>query len=186
MKGAVILALAFLTLGIVGCGGPPREARLALEHTAGGLVTADELLADAIERRGEEVRLQVRREVREGRFNEGCESTNDNTGETTVSRECVIEAGLARFEELMEPTSTARTVLRTTRDVLEAFELSMDAWEAGTGDEASFFGAAACGLAALVEVGRALIAAGIDVPDELAQGIGVLSGFASGACAGGS
>ena len=86
----------------------------------------------------------------------------------------------------MEPTTTARTVLRTARDVLRAIELSLDAWGAGTGDEAGFFATAACGVAALAELGRALLDAGVEVPDGIAQGLGVLSGLASGACPGGS
>ncbi len=164
------VALVMMVLLLVAaCGGPPREARIALEETAGGLVVADGLVAAAVASQGEEARARVRREVRDGTI----------SGETP---EETIAAGLARFEELLQGLTTARRVLRTTRAALQSVELALDAWAAGSSDEGGFFAAAACGLRSLAELTRALEAAAIEIPEAIASGVRTLAGFASGAC----
>ncbi len=160
---------ALLALALVACGGPPRAARVALEQTAGGLDTADELVAASVESNGEEARAQVRREAHAGEL-------------PGVMHAEVIEAGLERFEELMEPTSTARAALRASRGFLEAVQAGLDAWEAGTDEGLSFFEAAACAVVPLAEVAAALEAAGLDVPDAIVSGVQAIAGFAASAC----
>lgn len=172
VAGFLALLAALATL-VFGCGGVPREARVALEETAGGLVVADEAIAAETTRKGEEARAQVRREVAEGTIQGS-------------SREETIELGMARFDELMAPLRTAETALRVAREALRAVEQGLDAWAAGTDEGAGFFAAAACAVAALASVGAALLEAELELPDILAQGIGALSGFASGQCPEGS
>jgi hypothetical protein len=182
---AALLVLAFA----VGCGGPPREVRVAIESTAGGLVVADELVADEVTRRGEEMRNQVRQERRDGAFDEGCSDVRENR-ELWV--ECIVQAADARFEELMEPTNVARRVLRTIahRDedtgrptgALASLEAAADAWEAGTGDAVTFAQVAACVGVALADAVGALTGAEIEVPDLLQTGADLLRGFAAAVC----
>jgi hypothetical protein len=179
VRTLLAIVAAFFVLGLVGCGGPPREARVAVEQTAGGLNLADELVAEAVESRGEEKRAQVRAEVRAGRFDEQCALHEDGSD---AYRTCLIEAGLDRFEELMEPTTTARTVLRTAGEALEAVELGLDAWAAGTDEGGSFIEAIACSIGSVAAVGRALEAADLEIPEALATGLQAIAGFASGAC----
>jgi len=183
---AVALAVG-LALLAVACGGPPREVRVAIEHTAGGLVVADGLVADEVERRGEEVRLEVRREVREGELAADCAALEEDE-----RRRCVVDAGLERFEELMHPTTVARQVIRTMisrdpdtqrpRGSLAALEAAADAWEAGTGDGVTFAQVAACAGVGLAEVVHALEDAELDVPDLLRTGADLLRGFATAIC----
>lgn len=184
---AKLAATGLLLALIVACGGPPREVRVAIEQTAGGLVVADGIVADAVESRGEEMRLQVRSERRDGRFDEGCAETS---GSARV--DCLVEAGLERFEELMHPTNVARQVLRTMlsrdpetqrpRGSLAALEAAADAWEAGTGDAVSFAQVAACVGVGLAEVVHALVDAELDVPDLLRTGADLLRGFGTAVC----
>lgn len=165
--GSMVVAIALL--GLTACGGPPRAARVALEETAGGLDVADERLADAVERNGEESRAQVRREARAGELG----------GETRAE---TIDAGLERFEELMAPTTAARAALRASRVVLEAIQAGLDAWEAGADEGLSFFAAAACAVVPLAEVAAALEAAEVEVPDAIVSGVQAIAGFAASAC----
>lgn len=162
-------AASLVALALAACGGPPRAARVALEQTAGGLDVADVLLADAVRASGEEARAQVRREARAGEL------------EGTTPAE-VVDAGLERFEELMEPTTAARAALRASRGFLEAVQAGLDAWEAGADEGLSFFGAAACAVVPLAEVAAALEAAGLDVPDAIVSGVQAIAGFAASAC----
>lgn len=173
--GVCMLAVAVVIAAIManGCGGPPREVRVALEQAAVGLDLADEHLTARIVAAGEEARAQVRDEVRSGAI----------AGETP---EATIAAGLARFEELMAPTTLARTVLRTARSSTLSVERVVDAWAAGSGDEASFIAAAACAAAALVDAANAVTAAGVEVPSELTSAIAFLAPLARGVCPGGA
>lgn len=183
MKILLAIVAAFFLLALVGCGGPPREVRVAIEQTAGGLVIADELVADEVERRGEEMRAQVRQERRDGMI------AGDDV-------ETIVVASRARWEELMEPTTNARRVLRALvhRDeqtgrptgALATLEAAVDAWEAGTGDAVSFAQVAACAGVALADVVGVLEGAEIEVPELLTTGAGLLRGFAVAVCSEGN
>lgn len=170
MKDLIVaIFVAFCMLAVAACGGPPREARVALEHTAGGLNVADELVADAIETRGEESRSQVRSEVHTGLI----------AGDT---REETITAGLHRFDELMQPMTTARRVLHTVRQSLLAVEAGLDSWAAGADDGQGFLSSAACAVVSLGALVRALEAASVEIPAAIVSGLDLISNFASGAC----
>lgn len=170
---SVLLSVVLLAVACVGCDRPPREVRVALEQTAGGLVVADQLLSEAVAARGVEVRAQIRDEVRTGVV----------SGE---SEDEIMDAALERFEELMTPTSDARSALRSARSALLSLEAAVDAWSAGSAPGSRFAQVAACAGVALAEMVRAVSAAGVELPPILETGVNALSGFAGAACAEGS
>lgn len=145
------------------CGGPPHAAYVGVEQAAEGLDQADIVLASEVQERGPEARAQVLREVAAGAIES-------------------IDAGLDRFEELLAPTTIARTVVRTARRAVRATEAALDAWAAGADEGQGFFASAACGVAALLEVAEAFDAAGVELPDELTGALAMIAGFAQGAC----
>ena len=108
---SVLISVVLLAVACVGCDRPPRGVRVALEQTAGGLVVADQLLSEAVAARGVDVRAQIRDEVRTGVV----------SGE---SEDEIMEAALERFEELMTPTSDARSALRSARSGNRSYQPS--------------------------------------------------------------
>lgn len=157
------LLAAVALLGLTACGGVPRPVRDGVEQLGLGLNVADEAVAAEVARRGPEAHEQLRREVASGAISD-------------------VEQGLARFEELMTPTTDARAALRATRSAAFAAERALDAWDAGSGDEASFLGAAACVVSALTHLANMLEAAGLSLPDALTQAFAFLAGLATSAC----
>ena len=154
---------AAAVLGLTACGGVPKPVRVGVEHLGDGINVADEAVAAEIARRGPEVHAQLRREVAEGAITD-------------------VEQGLARFEELMAPTTAARTALRAARAAAFTLERALDAWDAGSGPEATFLGAAACAVSALTRLGAVLEAAGVELPAELTDALAFLAGLAASAC----
>lgn len=157
------IVAAVALLGLSACGGPPRATRVAVAQLGDGLNVADESLTAEVARRGEASREQVRREAAEGVIAD-------------------VAAGLARFEELMMPTTDARNALRGTSETLRAVERAFDAWAAGTGDEADFLEAVGCVVAALTHLAGLLAAAGVDMPEELAGPMSLLESLAGSIC----
>lgn len=153
---------ASVAFGVSGCGGVPHEVRVGVEQLAVGVDRADVLLEARIETRGEEARRQVLAEQLEGMIE-------------------TVEEGMARFDELLASEAAAVAVLETVRRKLLALEAALDAWDAGS-DEAGFLAALACALVALVELAAGLEAAGVDLPDELEQGLAFVRGLAAGTC----
>lgn len=172
MKVFLGAAAAFVLLAAIGCGGPPRGVRTAIEHAGEGLDLADGLVEDAVRDHGEEARAQVIRERSEGTI-------------AGADVEEVVRSSLERFEELMEPTNLARRALRAAMPALRALEATVDSWAAGTGDGAGFVQIAACVGVALASVVDALAAAELELPELLRLGASSLQTFATSACAGG-
>lgn len=154
---------------LAACGGPPRAARIAIEQTAGGLVVADTLVADAVRERGQGARAQVLNEVLRGDIEGG-------TPEETRS------LAMSRWDALMKPTTDARAGLRSAREGLSAVELAIDAWAAGSGSEGDFLRVAACAVAAIAEAVQSMEAAGLEMPAAVTGGIDLVAGFAAGGC----
>lgn len=163
------LAFALAILILSACGGPPRAARIAVEQTAGGLVIADTIVADAVTERGQGAREQVLAAVLRGDIAGG------SPGETRA-------LAMSRWDELMEPTTAARAGLRSAREGLSAVELALDAWAAGSGSEADFAREASCAVAAIAEAVQSMEAAGLEMPSAVAGGIDLVAGFAGGGC----
>jgi len=161
--GWLALVAAVAALGLSACGGPPRETRLAVQAIGEGLNVADQAVTDEVTRRGEESRAQVRREVAEGAIAD-------------------IEAGLARYLELLLPTTEARTALRVARESAEALEAALDAWAEGSSPETNFLSVAACAVSALTRLGPILEALGVELPEELARGLDTINALALSAC----
>lgn len=156
------LAVALAILVLSGCGGPPRAARVAVAQTAGGLLIADSIVAEAVRSRGESSRAQVLSEVQRGELSSAADA-------------------LDRWEALMQPTSAARDGLRSARAALRAVEAAVDAWEAGTGSERGFSAAAGCAVGAISHAIEAMREAGLEVPSVVLSGLALVQGFA-GAC----
>jgi hypothetical protein len=166
--GAALVPLAF-ALGFAvaasslsACGGVPRPLRLGVEQLAVGIDRADEITADYVRNRGEESRREVLERVVAGAV-------------------ASIDAGMALFDDLMRPALDAVSVLVTARRALEGVEHGLDAWDAGAG-ESDFLAAAACGVVALADVVGAFESAGLELPDEIAEGVTLLSTYATLAC----
>lgn len=159
---AIIGSVALL--GLTACGGgPPRVTRVAVEQLGEGLNVADEAVAEEIARRGPETREQIRQEAAEGMIAD-------------------VAAGLERFEELMEPTTEARTVLRVARASLVAVEGALDAWTEGSSPEANFLTIVACAVSPLTAVVPILEALDVEAPEAFTQGLRVVAALATGVC----
>lgn len=159
---ALLFVAAACAAGAMGCGGVPREARLGVEQLAVGVDRADVLVAARVETQGEDARRQVLEEVVAG----------------TLAN---VEAGLVRYDVLLEGERAAVNALEAARAALLTLEAALDAWDTGASDS-GFLGAAACAAVALLELVGALEAGGVDIPPELAAGVDFLEGFARGAC----
>jgi len=163
LYGWFALVAAVALLGATACGGPPRSTRVAVAQLGEGLNVADEAVAAEVTTRGEASRAQVREEVAAGMIAD-------------------VEAGLARFEELMTPTTEARTALRVARESLFALEGALDAWAAGSAPEANFLAVAACAVAALTRLGAILEALEVELPAALVSGLQTIGALATSAC----
>ena len=175
---ALAVVVALLLLAVAGCGGPPREARVALEQTAGGVNLVDDLLEDEVEEVGDELKAEVRRLVNAGEL-EACAEPL-----APEMRDACVTAGLSRFDELLAAhwTTGARRVNAALAKSLRAAELALDAWAAGVDDASGFLEAAACVVGSILEVVRALEAGGVDVPSELTGAVDSFGSLVIGIC----
>lgn len=86
--------------------------------------------------------------------------------------------GSESMDGYYECTRTARDLvaaLDVTRASLLSLESAADAWDAG--GEAEWADLAACAARALMRLGRALAAAGLDAPEEVDTALGLVVGF---------
>lgn len=86
------------------------------------------------------------------------------------------EAYLAR----LQPWQYVVVGLTLTRQSFLAAQRGLDAWRSGS--DAQWLSAAACILAGLLELERALPAVHVQVPGEVSHWLGLFRGYAVGAC----
>lgn len=159
LRASVLVWFAILVALLVGsCGGPPREAFVALEAAGEAYNLADDIAAREVERAGEAHRAAI------------------------LADEAIttIEAALAEFDRRMEPFHVVDRTLSAVRQGLFTLEAALRAWQAGEGS-GDFFATVPCLFAAFVHLGDALTAAGVEVPEQVDTVLRALNAF-GGAC----
>lgn len=170
VAGAAVIAAAAMLVAAtcVGCGGVPREARVAAEQYGEALDVVDRVMETRIRTAGGEAREQVRGEIARGEI-------------MGVTPDETYSLGMERYDELMAPLMAVLTALDYGREGAEALDLALDAWASGTGGGTTLT-TGACALAALMVIGDALLAAGVELPSVMTRAIEVASLWARESC----
>ena len=145
----VVLLLLFAALG---CGGPPRAARVAVLLAAESVAAVDAATATS--------------------YTEA------------AARALDASTTLAEYRATLAPWDGLVQALRVAQSAVRALDASLDAWDAGGAE--SWIRLAGCAASALAAVARAIEAAGLEIPPDLAQALAMLAGLGAAACSEGS